>query len=509
MTYDCIIIGGGIGGLTSAAFLARSGAKVLLCHRFDHLGGTATEFRRGNFSFPAGPLSFSFHNYVMRTLSQLGIQEKINFRQSHFQHKCPEIDLVISRPFSELIEGISSFYPLEREGIKSFFSILKKLSERNYRKIEKSAGTFMNHKEAEKTNYDFKMLNDYERLSANELAGKFIKNRLLKVLLSSQSFEEGEMSASLCANMWDMMCEKGIWYPEEGFGKINKLLEETILNNSGEIRLCVPVNNIVIKNSMADGVILENGEFISSRFVISNTDYKNTFLKMASGDFFDEKFFKWVEGLHDSGSIFCVYLGVDSSKVDLTSIRAEHLFYRASMGSSSPWRYDIESEDFFLEREFEICRWSKKNEKSAPAGKETVILRTNAPYSFFKKWKNKEKEYERLTEYYEFKKKASGLFIKAGGHLLEGLEDSIETVDASTPLTYQKWSGSSEGACAGWSWDKDDKMGSHFGKLYKTPVENIYIAGCQAFSQLFMGGFATAMHSGKVIAEEILKETVC
>ena len=33
MKYDAVIVGGGISGLTSAAFLCKSGHKVLLCEK--------------------------------------------------------------------------------------------------------------------------------------------------------------------------------------------------------------------------------------------------------------------------------------------------------------------------------------------------------------------------------------------------------------------------------------------------------------------------------------------
>ena len=40
--YDCIIIGGGHNGLISAAYLAKSGKKVLVVERRNVLGGCAT-----------------------------------------------------------------------------------------------------------------------------------------------------------------------------------------------------------------------------------------------------------------------------------------------------------------------------------------------------------------------------------------------------------------------------------------------------------------------------------
>jgi phytoene dehydrogenase-like protein len=46
-TYDAIVIGSGLGGLTAGALYARTGAKVLLIERNDAFGGAATTYRRG------------------------------------------------------------------------------------------------------------------------------------------------------------------------------------------------------------------------------------------------------------------------------------------------------------------------------------------------------------------------------------------------------------------------------------------------------------------------------
>jgi len=37
--YDVIVIGGGVAGLTSAAYLAQAGARVLVCEQGQRVGG--------------------------------------------------------------------------------------------------------------------------------------------------------------------------------------------------------------------------------------------------------------------------------------------------------------------------------------------------------------------------------------------------------------------------------------------------------------------------------------
>jgi len=54
MKYDAIIVGGGIAGLTSAAFLTKAGHSVLLCEKENACGGLLNTFERDGFFFDGG-----------------------------------------------------------------------------------------------------------------------------------------------------------------------------------------------------------------------------------------------------------------------------------------------------------------------------------------------------------------------------------------------------------------------------------------------------------------------
>ena len=51
--YDVVVIGAGNGGLSAAAYLAKSGKRVLVCEKHNLPGGCATSFKRGRFEFEA------------------------------------------------------------------------------------------------------------------------------------------------------------------------------------------------------------------------------------------------------------------------------------------------------------------------------------------------------------------------------------------------------------------------------------------------------------------------
>ena len=71
--WDCVIIGGGIAGLTASIFLARAGLSVLLLERSNNLGGRArTVLMDGNY-LNLGPHALYSKGKSLEILSQLEI----------------------------------------------------------------------------------------------------------------------------------------------------------------------------------------------------------------------------------------------------------------------------------------------------------------------------------------------------------------------------------------------------------------------------------------------------
>ena len=62
MTFDVIVIGGGISGLTTAFYLQRGGKKVLLLERENRFGGNIRSFRENGYLFEGGPQTILANN---------------------------------------------------------------------------------------------------------------------------------------------------------------------------------------------------------------------------------------------------------------------------------------------------------------------------------------------------------------------------------------------------------------------------------------------------------------
>ncbi|MBN1215317.1 MAG: NAD(P)-binding protein, partial [Candidatus Lokiarchaeota archaeon] len=119
--YDIIIIGAGIGGLIAASKLVSYGKKILILERNSFLGGSSSIFKRGDFVFPMGPLSFSYPNLVKKILKEVGIEDEIEFTRSHFQYYSPELDIIYSQDWNHFKNKLKEKFPEEIEGIEGFF----------------------------------------------------------------------------------------------------------------------------------------------------------------------------------------------------------------------------------------------------------------------------------------------------------------------------------------------------------------------------------------------------
>ena len=80
-TFDVVVIGAGLGGLSAGACLAKAGRRVLLVEREEGPGGNARAFRRGPCTFdPAIHVTAQGFNveFLDLYLAALGISERVS-----------------------------------------------------------------------------------------------------------------------------------------------------------------------------------------------------------------------------------------------------------------------------------------------------------------------------------------------------------------------------------------------------------------------------------------------
>ena len=131
--YDSIIIGSGLGGLTTAALLSKQGKKVLVLERHYTAGGFTHAYSRKGFEWDVG-LHYIGKVHDPRTPLRL-IFDEITEGQLKWHKMDQEYDkIVIGNNEFSLIEGLSNFkakmfeyFPEEKEAINKYIDLIKKL----------------------------------------------------------------------------------------------------------------------------------------------------------------------------------------------------------------------------------------------------------------------------------------------------------------------------------------------------------------------------------------------
>ena len=492
--WGAIIIGAGMGGLTAAAHLVKAGLRVLVLERNPHIGGTAYVYHRKGFTFPMGPLGFSHPGLVQNTLKGLGVGDDLKFSRIHYRIRAFGLEIPLSLHFSELVTEIGKFFPTDAEAVEQFFKDMDELIS-----IQGIADS----------NPIQSM--PYLNVSAAEYLYARIKDWRLRRILGSIGTREPYSGLPLLAAMWNLMCNEGIWFPEEGMQSFCERLVRAVVGNdenSGEIRLNKDVAKIRVEKGRALGVILRDGTEIDASSVISNADYKTAFLKLISPEVIPLEWYEAVSNARQTGSIFQVCLGVDTSKLSLSAFKeASRLIYKRSQGNfkekNLSWSATEIDPEVLASQELEVSLWGWNERIFPPEEKAVIVIRAEADYNHFAKYRSGWKQ--RSPKYQEYKTRLAQALIREIDHLIPGLEKAILVMDVATPLTFEDQGGRSGGAVAGWSWDYEDFRDDQPKELISTPIKGLYMAGYQAFSALFMGGVPTAMESGKRAAKAVLE----
>jgi len=254
-------------------------------------------------------------------------------------------------------------------------------------------------------------------------------------------------------------------------------------------------------------VTLREGAKVDAAAVISNADYKNTFLKLVDSKIVSDEWYRAVMKARQTSSNLQLCLGIDTNRVDLSSFKkADRIIYRWKQADPSEkidWSVEEIHPEALAGQELEVSLLSKNDKTLCPEKAEVLVIRTEAEHSHFKRFRPGWRK--RLSGYQDYKIRLGRILIKEVENIIPGLEKAVLIMDVATPLTFEEQGGRSGGAVAGWSWDYEDCPDYRPRECVRTPIKGLYMAGYQGLSNIFMGGVPTAMESGKRAAQAILQ----
>lgn len=132
--YDVIVVGAGLGGMTAASLLAKRGLSVLMIDQQNKPGGSCTSFKREDHVFDVGTAmiygfgekGFRPFRFIINELEEPidVVAHKTLARMTFEGHEIifwPDID--------RFLEELFLLFPEEKEGLRAFYTDLRKMYE--------------------------------------------------------------------------------------------------------------------------------------------------------------------------------------------------------------------------------------------------------------------------------------------------------------------------------------------------------------------------------------------
>jgi len=499
-SYDVTIIGGGHNGLVTACYLAKSGLKTLVLERREVVGGGAvTEeiapgFRTSTLDHALGP--FSANVAADLNLAEFGLEmivppARVLALGADGRSVCFYND--VARTVSE-IEKVSASdakgYP---EFVNSFARIgrvLAPLISMTPPSIDQPSAADL--WQLGKVGLAFRGLgkkDEYRLLrwgpmAVADLVSEWFETELLRATVAARGIYgafAGPWSAGTSLGLlWQAAMDGSAIgsasYARGGMGSLSKALADTAKAAGAEVRTRAAVSSVVGADTDTPKVVLEGGEEIESRVVVSNADPRTTFLELVDPVDLDPNFLAKMRNYRAPGVAAKINLALDSLP-GVSGVNGDDP--KTKLGG----RIHIGPEIDYLERAFDASKYgefstepyldvtipSLNDPSLAPEGKHVMSVHVQfAPY------KLKEGDWTKRRDEFAVN------VLKQLERYAPGLRDLIVAQQVITPLDLEQTYGLNGGHIHHGEQTLDQFF--TFRPLigwaqYRTPLKRLYLCG--------------------------------
>lgn len=536
MKYDAVVVGGGIAGLTSAAYLAKAGRSVILFEQQYKTGGLVQTFERDGVYFDGGLRSIENSGIVFPMLKQLGIE--IDFMKSDVsigiadeiiqlkdKESVADYEAFLQRHFPENKQDVTDIVD-EIKKIMGYMDVLYGIDNPAFLDFKKDQKYFMKVifpwmfkflKTVRKIDRLYEPVEDYIR--------RFTKNQSLIDIIAQHFFQKTPTSFAL--SYFSLYLD--YYYPKGGTATLIEKMTDFIEEKGGIIKTSVKIERLQPEMKY---VLDSNGNRTEYTDLIWAGDMKQLYNIIPLEELYDANLVENIrlkqaslKELRGGDSVFTVYLTVNEQKDYFSKICTGHLFYTPdknglSMGNTDSIEDFLASDasqkntehlksqakaylhDYFQFNTFEIAIPVLRDSELAPEGKVGLIISLLFDYRLAKKidefgWTDEFKSYmEQLTIdildeslFHGIKKKVSGQF-------------------SSSPLTIERLTGNTEGGITGWAFTNPSipavTKTLKVNQASNTPIPSVYQAGQWTYSP---SGLPISILTGKLAADKVLKES--
>jgi phytoene dehydrogenase-like protein len=515
--WDAIVIGSGLGGLTSAAYLATAGMRTLVLEQWDVAGGCSHVFRRRRkFEFDVG-LHYigdcAPGGTIPKLLGGLGLEGRIEFLEMDpdgFDTLLfPGLEFRVPRGWGRYRERLIDAFPAEAAGLNRCVDVLERVA----REIE-TAGMPMSDADLGSFVARAPTVIEWGVRPLGELFDACGLSTGARGVLAGESADHGappsRVGTALHASLMHHYLKAGAYYPRGGGQVFAGHLIDVIAAHGGRVRTRARVEEIMLEAGSAVGVRLRGGETITAPVIVSNADIKRTFLELLDRDQLAPATVERTEAYRMALPLFSVYLGVD---VDL----------REHMPNTNYWvhgQLDPETAyDSLYAGEMPdslslfISSGSVKDPHTAhiaPPGHSSLEVMMMVPpgYEFWaiERGPAAGERYSRQDGYRAVKDGLAEAAVRRACEILPAIDGHIVWQEASTPITQERYTLSSGGSCYGLEHSADQS-----GPLRPRPgteIDGLFLTGASTMSgHGIVGVMRGAVHTaGAVLGRDLWPE---
>jgi len=495
--YDVIVVGAGLGGLSAATSLARSGRSVLLLERHNLPGGVATSFVRGRFEFEVSLHELSGigqpeHQLALyRYLQELGVAQRIGFTPipEMFRAVFPDLDLVLPVGVEAYEATVCAAFPHEAEGIRRFLGRVRDTMAEAWEAERLDSVPRMLRKLP-----SFHNLLRYITATWGTVLNRDVQDPKARAVLSQYWGYLGN-----AVSRAPFLYMSGVLMSYMRYGPVYIKGRSQALSNAfvaafegfgGELRLSTGVATITTTRGRVDGVVTERGERIAADVVISNGDPITTCNQLIGTENVPAGFFRSLRPRTVGPSSINVYLGLacPPEEVGLTSYA------------------NFVSEDYDQEN-----HWEGMNEVVPPKAIAVTVYNVEEPaisppgttaltltaLSYGEPWTRILPE-----DYVATKTRIAQSMISLAERIAPNLREHIEVVEIATPITNMRYAGAQGGSIYGFDNHAFDHTVLRMSPV--GPLGGLYFVG--GWTQPGCG-FEPCMMSGKLVAREIMRRS--
>jgi len=419
MKYDVVIVGGGIAGLTAAAYLAKAGKSVVIFEKQAKTGGLVQTFQRNGVHFDSGLRSIENSGIVFPMLKQLGID--IEFKKVKVSVGIGDQVIRINDKSSiaEYERFLKTFYPENTADISTIIREIKKIM--GYMDVlygidNPALMDIPNNKKylfGKLLPWLFRFLFTMRRINklyepVEDYLKRLTSNQALIDIIAQHFFKHTPTSFAL--SYFSLYLD--YHYPKGGTGTLIDRVTDYILEKGGVIHAGVKVTAL---NPEKKRLTDSNGNNTEYSQLIWACDSKQLYNIIPLNELSNTALINSIRSkknelkpLRGGDSVFTVYLIVTEKKAFFEEICTGHFFYTPDKrGLSSVSTKEIEV--FLNSSTYETDRGASTNtgaagQQTSRSNEDLIVIASAAGQQTFdsdnQELKNQLKQY--LKEYFQF-----------------------------------------------------------------------------------------------------------